>query len=99
MPYDPVFYAHSRLDSLFWLSRAVSRELPGNYPYNIKIELIKDCLKDWERPLRALVQEVETRLCKELKKIVEMEFAEHTHGGLQLHVWYVSFLYGSPSLY
>ena len=91
-------YPRNRLDSL-WLNRAVSRELPGNYPYTIKIELIKDSLKHWERPSKALVQEVETRLRKELKKVVENEFSEHTHGGLQLHVWYVSRLHESPSLY
>ena len=79
-----------------WWNRAVSRELPGNYPYNIKTELIKRYLQPWERPSIALVQEVEARLRKELKKVVEGELTEHVHGGLQLTVWYDACWYESP---
>lgn len=85
--FNPVFYALNPFHSSMW-NRAVSRELPGNYPYNIKTELVKRYLQPWERPSKALVQEVEARLRKELKKVVEGEFAEHVHGGLQLTVWY-----------
>jgi len=76
-------------DVLQKAKRSVSRELPGNYPYTVKVDLVKRYLQHWERPSKALVQEVETRLRKELRKVVETEFAEHVHGGLQLAVWNV----------
>ena len=56
-------------------------------------------LKPWGRPSKALVQEIEARLRQELKNVVETEFAEHAHGGLQITIWYALYLYDTPLLY
>ena len=65
------------------ISRSITRELPFNYPYAVKIHYVKRFTAMWPGPAQSLFQEFERNLEKHLTQIVRHHFNVYQHGGLE----------------
>jgi hypothetical protein len=70
-------------------SSSITRELPFNYPYAVKIHYVKRFTAMWPRPAEILFQEVERNFEKQLGQIVRNQFGIYRHGGLEGTIQYV----------
>ncbi|CCM06033.1 uncharacterized protein FIBRA_08279 [Fibroporia radiculosa] len=63
---------------------AITRELPGYYPFVVVKQYIADIISLWEIPSRNLHDDVETILMHKVKEFIRREFSQYPQ--LQLHV-------------
>ena len=64
-------------------SSSITRELPHNYPYDVKIHYVKRFTAMWPGPAETFFQEVERNFEKDLGQIVRTHFNVYRHGGLE----------------
>ena len=76
------------LDSL--VVSAVTRELPGHYPYMVIKQYIVDFVGKWEEPSRQFFDITQKELTNGVQLLVEKHFSQYTHGHLKQGVRYVS---------
>jgi hypothetical protein len=69
--------------------RAVTRELPNNFPYIVKKQYIGTIVKLWDRPSRRFFDFAKKELIKHVKVATEEHFSQYTHGHLKQRVMYV----------
>ncbi len=68
---------------------AVTRELPGNSPYHVKVDMIREYIKGWWAPSQDIVFSMDSNLRTQLSAIVLDIFRNYTPGGLHGLVGYV----------
>jgi hypothetical protein len=76
------------LDSLF--VSAVTRELPGHYPYFVIKQYIVDFVDRWEDPSRQFFDITRKELTRRVQQLVEEQFSQYGHGHLKRGVRYDS---------
>jgi hypothetical protein len=78
---------HLRLDFSLFLtnfpSRAVTRELPCNYPFIVQRQYIIERVNRWNKPAQALFDSVFNKLKEMTLRIVDVHFEPYIHGGLK----------------
>lgn len=62
---------------------AVTRELPGHYPYIVIKQYIVDFVKRWEDPSRQFFDITKKELTRRIQELVEEQFSQYTHGHLK----------------
>ena len=62
--------------------RSRTRELPGNYPFSVKENLIRESTKKWKALADGCFLEVERILNEHVMYILEDHFVPYAHGGL-----------------
>jgi hypothetical protein len=82
------FVAMRRLSSLRanTLIRAVTRELPNNYPFIVQKEYIVVFVKRWDEPAQALFVSTVDKLKQLTLRVVDTHFGNYTHGHLKQRV-------------
>jgi hypothetical protein len=82
---------HLRFDSSLLIakfpSRAVTRELPNNYPFIVQREYIIERVDQWNSPAQTLFNSTVERLKEMTLCIVDAHFEPYAHGGLKQRVW------------
>lgn len=68
------------------LTRAVTRELPHNYPFIVQKEYIVTFVNKWEDPAQALFISTTTKLREITLRVVDGHFKNYTHGHLKQRV-------------
>jgi hypothetical protein len=71
--------------------RSITRELPFNYPYAVKVHYVKRFTAMWSGPAEELFQEVESHFQRDLSSLVRKHFGAYAHGGLQGKIKYDQF--------
>lgn len=77
----------------------VTRELPGNCPYQVKVDIIREYIKDWWAPSQDIVYSMDSNLRNQLSEIVLEIFKNYTPGGLYSRVAYVHCLLPGSATY
>ncbi|KAG8813825.1 hypothetical protein FRC17_001407, partial [Serendipita sp. 399] len=62
---------------------AITRELPGNYPYAIKQKYIAHFTANWLQPAQVFFGAVERQFSRRLKTLIANHFGSHRAGGLE----------------
>jgi hypothetical protein len=70
----------------FYFARAVSRELPNNFPFVVKKRLIVTAVDGWSLPSKKLFEITKNELHKRIKEVIEDYFSQYTHGRLKQRV-------------
>jgi hypothetical protein len=70
-------------------ARAVTRELPNNYPFVVKKGLIGTAVEKWDSPSKKLFDATKKELQKRVRELIEDQFSQYAHGGLKQRVMYV----------
>jgi hypothetical protein len=65
---------------------AVTRELPGHYPYIVIKQYIVDFVGRWEDPSRQFFDTTRKELTGRVQEFVEEQFSQYTHGHLKQEV-------------
>ncbi|CCA70427.1 hypothetical protein PIIN_04366 [Serendipita indica DSM 11827] len=69
------------LDEVIKMARdAITRELPGNYPYAVKKNYVYRFTEDWLIPARALFDRMQQQFMRELKTLVESHLSQFGAG-------------------
>ena len=63
--------------------RSITRELPFNYPYAVKVHYVKRFTAMWNRPAEDLFREMEGHFQRNLSSLVRKHFSSYAHGGLE----------------
>ena len=79
----------------YW-HRSITRELPFNYPYAVKVHYIKRFTATWSKPAEELFREMESYFQRDLSSLVRKHFAAYAHGGLEGKIKYDKFHYCVP---
>ena len=66
----------------YWY-RSITRELPFNYPYAVKVHYVKRFTAMWSRPAEDLFREMESHFQRNLNSLVRKHFGPYAHGGLE----------------
>ncbi|KAI0262190.1 P-loop containing nucleoside triphosphate hydrolase protein [Gloeopeniophorella convolvens] len=69
-----------------FLPRAVTRELPNNYPFIVQRQYIIDVVDKWDDPAQELFKSTVEKLKELLSRLVSKQFEHYTHGGLKQRV-------------
>jgi hypothetical protein len=72
------------------LIRAVTRELPNNYPYIVKKHFIGSIVKEWNSSSKKLFDSTKKELTRRVKEVIEDHFSQYTQGHLKQRIMYVS---------
>ena len=83
------------LDSL--LVSAITRELPGHYPYMVIKQYIVDFVDRWEEPSMQFFDITQKELTNSVHQLVEKHFSHYSHGHLKQEIRYVSWSTNVPS--
>jgi len=70
-------------DVLDTANSAVTRELPGHYPYMVIKQYIVDFVDRWEEPSRQFFDITQKELTNRVHQLVEKHFAQYSHGHLK----------------
>ncbi|KAG9121865.1 hypothetical protein FRC07_001999 [Ceratobasidium sp. 392] len=62
---------------------ARTREFPGDYPFEVKKELISYVIKAWQQPVRSILADAEDIFSNILVKLVDTHFGMYRHGKLE----------------
>jgi hypothetical protein len=62
--------------------RSRTRELPGNYPFSVKENLILESINQWQALADACFEQVQRIIINHVDRLVKEHFASHAHGGL-----------------
>ena len=68
------------------LTRAVTRELPHNYPFIVQKDYIVAFVNKWDDPAQALFVSTTTKLREVTLRVVDSQFRNYTHGHLKQRV-------------
>jgi hypothetical protein len=68
-------------------SRAVTRELPNNYPFIVQREYITKRVREWDEPAHTLFNSVVEKLKEMTLCIIDTRFEHYAIGGLKQRVW------------
>jgi hypothetical protein len=68
------------------LTRAVTRELPYNYPFIVQKEYIIAFVNKWGDPAHALFVSTAAKLKELTLRVVDAHFGNYTHGYLKQRV-------------
>lgn len=68
------------------LTRAVTRELPGNYPFIVQKEYIEDFVGKWNEPAQKLFKTIAEKVKEATLYIVETHFENYTHSRFKQRV-------------
>ncbi len=76
------------LDSTLSLDfiRAVTRELPNNFPFIVKKHFIGTIIKEWHSPSKKLFDVTRKELTRRVKEVIEDHFSQYTQGHLKQRV-------------
>jgi hypothetical protein len=66
--------------------RAVTRELPHNYPFIVQRGYIIDSVGQWDGPAKTLFDFTVEKLKEMTLRVVDTHFAPYGHGGLKRRV-------------
>lgn len=66
--------------------RSRSRELPGNFPFVVQREYIKDILTKWEGPAMRLCEKVFQILMEHTRELVHRHFSTFGQGLLEQQI-------------
>jgi hypothetical protein len=67
-------------------ARAVTRELPNNFPFVVKKRFIGTVVEKWDSPAKTLFGVTKYELNKRIKEAIEDHFSQYTYGGLKQRV-------------
>jgi hypothetical protein len=70
-------------------ARAVTRELPNNFPFVVKKRYVGTVVKKWGTPSKKLFDITKLELQKRVKELIEDQFSQYAHGGLKQRMMYV----------
>lgn len=73
------FYADQILDLA---ERSRTRELPGNYPFAVKVTLIDEATKTWRKLAGECFETVRDAMVDHVGRLVKEHFGKYAHGGL-----------------
>lgn len=62
---------------------AITRELPHNYPYAVKMHYVSRFTEKWLTPAKDLFEKLERHFLIELKELVTKHFSSFSAGGLE----------------
>ena len=68
------------------LTRAVTRELPHNYPFIVQKDYIVAFVNKWDDPAQALFISTTAKLKEIALRVVDSHFKNYTHGHLKQRV-------------
>jgi len=68
--------------------RSITRELPFNYPYAVKVYYVKRFTAMWNEPAEELFREMESHFQRDLSSLVRKHFGAYAHGGLEGKIKY-----------
>ena len=71
-----------------WGHRSITRELPFNYPYAVKVYYVKRFTAMWNEPAEELFREMESYFQRDLSSLVRKHFGAYAHGGLEGKIKY-----------
>ena len=71
------------------INSGVTRELPGNCPYQVKVDIIQEYINGWWAPSKDIVYSMDNNLRKQLSTIALEIFKNYASGGLCGLVGYV----------
>lgn len=66
--------------------RAVTRELPNNYPFIVQRGYIIDTVRQWDDPAKTLFDFTVKKLKEMTSRIIDTHFERHAHGNLKQRV-------------
>ncbi|KAG8901990.1 hypothetical protein FRB99_004974, partial [Tulasnella sp. 403] len=75
----PVFFIDQIKDLA---ERSRTKELPGNYPFSVKSDLIQDATEDWRKLATDCFEKVEALLRDHVDELVNRHFKLYMHGDL-----------------
>ena len=68
------------------LTRAVTRELPNNYPFIVQKGYIKSFVKKWNEPAHILFKIIAEKVKEATLSLVETHFGNYTHSRFKQRV-------------
>jgi hypothetical protein len=74
----------------FFCVRARTRELPGNHPFSVKRDLIREVTTKWLAPAKALCRETHAICLTYIQSLIKAHFEHFGQGILEQRVQYVS---------
>jgi hypothetical protein len=77
------FNLHLRLLTATFQSRAVTRELPNNYPFIVQRGYIIDTVSKWDDPAETLFDFTVMKLKEATSSVVDTHFERYAHGNLK----------------
>lgn len=67
-------------------SRAVTRELPNNYPFVVQRGYIIDTVSQWDDPAKTLFDFAVEKVKEMMLRVIDSHFERHAHGNLKQRV-------------
>lgn len=67
-------------------SRAVTRELPNNYPFVVQRGYIIDTVSQWDDPAKTLFDFAVEKVKEMMSRVIDSHFERHAHGNLKQRV-------------
>jgi hypothetical protein len=80
------FHFHLRLLTATFQSRAVTRELPNDYPFIVQRGYIIDTVSKWDDPTKTLFDFSVKKLKEVTSSVVNTHFDRYAHGNLKQRV-------------
>lgn len=68
------------------LTRAVTRELPNNYPFIVQKEYIEVFVKQWDGPAQTLFTAIVERVKEATLRVVDVHFGKYAHSRFKQRV-------------
>ncbi|KAG8931129.1 hypothetical protein FRC01_001830 [Tulasnella sp. 417] len=62
--------------------RSRTRELPGNYPFAVKVTYIDETIRSWMGLAEKCFEKVRDRMIDHINRLVQNHFGRYAHGGL-----------------
>jgi hypothetical protein len=72
--------------------RAVTRELPNNYPFIVQKKYIEDFVKQWDGPAQTLFTAIVEKVKEATLRVVDVHFGKYAHSRFKQRVSWVEFL-------
>lgn len=68
------------------LNRAVTRELPNNYPFIVQKEYIEDFVKKWDGPAQTLFTAIFKKVKEATLRVVDVHFGNYGYSRFKQRV-------------
>ncbi len=85
-----VFFAYSSLQRNDAFFRSLTRQLPYNLPFSVKVGLFEQCFDEWHLYATQCFDSVRLVASKQLGQLIEEHFKPFSHSGLKEQVRYGS---------
>lgn len=69
-------------DVMDMATKSRTRELPGIYPFEVRVVLIREALRSWWKLVTIFFDKVDEHVTNHLEKLVQTHFGKFEHGGL-----------------